>query len=395
LLTTSVGAMRRQNDVGGCRRPLVGDVKEVADLVEQTKFAFFLGDVFADHDHAILGSACCGPRRELSNLFGLQAQGCEFVFAHDGVFAIGRAVAGFCVGFGWLTTMQGLPSVFRQIVGDVDQVGLGIESENEADAAIVVPAVEMFGLREIGVATQENLAKACAEASATSSVQRLGGALMRRTVARPIDKAHDFAGVGERDEQRMIPPDAIVGDADALFVFGVGGHQGAVRIKDGAVEKVAGLMPPDADANIVIDLLEGVNVNDVETSAEVARGGGIGNALGSEGVEEVDIVAAEFNVLEAIAVTKGIVGQVKDVVGFMVRHMNLEEMKLQVNSVDESDTAGEEMKDPNTAVADAAHPITDFVVDVAGGEDRTINRRQLGFVKATLNSALVSAEPSS
>jgi hypothetical protein len=342
--------------------------------------SFFLGDVLTDHDHAILGSACCGPVRELSNFFGLQAQGCEFVFAHDGVFAIGRAFAGLRFRFGSLTTMQGLPSVFRQKLGDIDQVGFGIETENEADAAIVVPAVEMFGLREIGIATEENLTKTGAEASAASSIQSLGGAFMGRTVARPIDETHDFAGVGERDEQRMIPPHTLVIDADALFVFGVGRHHGAVRVEDGAVKKATGLLPPDADANVVIYVLEGVDVGDIETSAEVTCGSGIGDALSPEGVEEVDVIAAKFDVLEAIAIAEGVVGEVEDVVGFVVRHVNLQEMKLQVNGVDEADAAGEQMKGANAAVTDAMYPVTDFVVDVASGEDGSINRRQLGFV---------------
>jgi hypothetical protein len=251
----------------------------------------------------------------------------------------------------------------------------------------------MFGLREIGVATQENLAKAAATASAASDVQSLGGAFMRRTIARPIDDTQDFAGIGERDEQRMIAPDAVVGDADALFVLGVGRHQSTVCIEDGAVEKVTGLMPPDADANVVIDILEGVDVSDVKTPAEVTCGSGIGDTLGSKGVEEVDVIAAKFDVLEAIAVAKGVVGEIENVIGFVVRHVDLEEMKLQVNGVNEADATAEQMKGPNTAVADAMHPLTDFIVDVACREDGPINRRQLGFVKTTLNSALASAEP--
>jgi hypothetical protein len=45
-----------------------------------------------------------------------------------------------------------------------------------------------------------------------------------------------------------------------------------------------------------------------EAAAEVARGRGIGNAAGSEGVEERLVLATEFQVLEASAITEGVVG---------------------------------------------------------------------------------------
>jgi len=150
----------------------------------------------------------------------------------------------------------------------------------------------MFGLGKIGVTTHEDFAIAGTQASGTSAIERLGGTFVGRAIARSIDDAHDFAGVGQSDDQRVIPPGAVVGDADACFVLSAGGDQGTVRVEDGAVEEGVRLLPPDADANIVVDVLQRVDVIAVEASAEIACRGGIGDALGAEGIEEADIVAA-------------------------------------------------------------------------------------------------------
>ena len=49
---------------------------------------------------------------------------------------------------------------------------------------------------------------------------------------------------------------------------------------------------PNADADVVVDVLQRVDGVFVEASAEIAGGGGVGNALGAQGIEEVDVVAA-------------------------------------------------------------------------------------------------------
>ena len=190
----------------------------------------------------------------------------------------------------------------------------------------------------------------------------------------------------------MIPAGAVVGEADARLVLSAGGHQGTVRVEDGAVEEGVWLLPPDADANVVVDVLQRVDVSAVEASAEIACRGGIGNALGVEGVEEVDIVAAQLHVLETVAVTKGVIGEVEDVIGFMIRHVNDEQMQSLIDGVDEADASREQMESADAAVADAVNTVGDFVVDIGRGEDGPIAADRLGFIEPTLHTALASAE---
>src|ERR1044071_267183 len=278
------------------------------------------------------------------------------------------------------------------MLGDVDEVGHGVVAEDEVDMARVVPAVEMFGVREGGGAAQEDAAKAATQAGGTGPIEGVGGAFVGRTIAGAVDEAHEFAGVGEGDDEGMVAPGAVVGDADAVFVLGVGGDQGAVGVEDGAVEEGIGLASPDVEADLVEDVLERVDRCFAEASAKVAGGGGIGNALGVEGIEEVDVVAAQLDVLQTSAIAQRVEGDVENVIGFIIGQMNLEEMESAIDGVDEADAACQEVKGADAAMADGVGALGDFVVDVAGGEDRPLAADGPGFVEPLLDSALVSLE---
>ena len=60
--------------------------------------------------------------------------------------------------------LQRLPGRGRQVLGEGLEVGRGVEAEDEADARVGVPAVEVLGLGEVGVAAEQDLAEAGAEA---------------------------------------------------------------------------------------------------------------------------------------------------------------------------------------------------------------------------------------
>jgi hypothetical protein len=72
------------------------------------------------------------------------------------------------------------------------------------------------------------------------------------------------------------------------------------------------LLAPDFDPRLIEDILKGLDVLDGEASAEVAGGGGLGDAVGPEGVEEDDIVAPQFDIVEAGASTDCVVGEVEE-----------------------------------------------------------------------------------
>jgi hypothetical protein len=70
------------------------------------------------------------------------------------------------------------------------------------------------------------------------------------------------------------------------------------------------------------DLVDGIlQIDDVgagEAPTEVAGGRGIGDALGTQGIQERLIVAPLVDVFEAGAVAQGVVGDVQDMVGLVI-----------------------------------------------------------------------------
>src|SRR5262249_38416558 len=138
------------------RLPIVGDVEEVAvtGLVEQHLFALGGEDVLADDNHAIGVLAGAGAIGKLGDVLGLQTQGGEFAFADDAIFDVDGSLSRLGLDLVTRWTFQLFPSVFREILGLLVEVGPGVVAEDEANAAIRVPVIEVLGLGEIGVAAQ-------------------------------------------------------------------------------------------------------------------------------------------------------------------------------------------------------------------------------------------------
>ena len=93
-----------------------------------------------------------------------------------------------------------------------------------------------------------------------------------------------------------------------------------------------------------------------EAAAEVAGGGGVGDAVGAEGVEEGLVVAAQFDVLEAGAVAQGVVGDVEDVVGLVVGQVELEQVESLVDGLGQAEFADQELDGADAAAGDGPGP---------------------------------------
>ena len=224
------------------------------------------------------------------------------------------------------------------------QVGHGVVAEEEAHARVGVPAVEVLGLREVGVAAQQHAGgsrprKQTARPRSTSR----GRAFVRGPVARAVDEAQHLAGVGQGHDQRVIAPGAVVGDVHALLALAGGLDQRAVHVDDGLVEERRPAARPRPCRRVSSKMSCRVSMSSArEAAAEVAGGGGIGDAACAQGVEEDLVVAAQFEVLQAGAVAQGVVGEVEDVVGLVIGQMDLEQVQAVVDGVDQAELAGQE-----------------------------------------------------
>ena len=157
-------------------------------------------------------------------------------------------------------------------------------------------------------------------------------------------------------------------------------------------EEVGGLVLPNANAHLIKQVLQKVDVGNREASAEVAGGGRIGDALRPQRVEIIDIIAAQFQVLQAIAVTQGVESEVQHMIGLAIGQAELEDGQAGIDEGDQTALAGELMKEGDATVAEALDPVRDFVVQVAAREDRSRAFGKLGLVEPALDFALAGAQ---
>ena len=101
-----------------------------------------------------------------------------------------------------------------------------------------------------------------------------------------------------------------------------------------------------------------------EAAAEVPFGGGVGDALGAQGIEIDLVVAPQFDVLEALAAGEDVEGDVQDVVGFVIGEMALEEMEVVVDVADQAGAASQQEHGADAAGDEALDALGQFVVDV-------------------------------
>jgi hypothetical protein len=84
---------------------------------------------------------------------------------------------------------------------------------------------------------------------------------------------------------------------------------------------------------------QGFQLSSGEAAAEIARSGRIRNALSAQGVEVNFILTTQFDVLQAGAVAQGVVSEVEHMIGFVVRHMNQEQVQVAIDGIDEADAS--------------------------------------------------------
>ena len=123
----------------------------------------------------------------------------------------------------------------------------------------------------------------------------------------------------------------------------------------------------------------------VEAPAEVPGGRRIGDPLGAERVEEDLVVAAELDVLKTGAIHDAVVGDVQNVVGFVVGQMELQDIEVLVDGLGQPELLRHLVDEPDTAVGEPVSALGDLVADVAGSEHRVVLGCPFAFAKAMQN----------
>ena len=132
-------------------------------------------------------------------------------------------------------------------------------------------------------------------------------------------------------------------------------------------KKAAGLLLPNSQASFVEGVHEPLDIGGSEATAEVASGGGVGDASGPEGIEVDLVIASDFEVLDAGAPGEEVVGEGKDVVTLEVGLMAFEEMEVVVEILNQAEFLSHEVDGSDATGGDGPSAVGHFIANVGGG----------------------------
>src|SRR5208282_4097567 len=194
-------------------------------------------------------------------------------------------------------------------------------------------------------------------------------------VAAAVDQVKRLSGVGQRDQQRMITPGAVVGDVDALLALGVGLDEGAIALDDRLGKELGGLLGPDPQPRFIDGVHQGHDIMLGEAAAEIPGGGGVGDPHGAQGVEINLVVAPQFEMLDFLAAGQDVVGDIQDMVGLVIGLMPFEEMEIAVDIADQPGPASQQVEGTDSASGETLDAVRQFVMDVGGGHHGLVELR--------------------
>ena len=108
----------------------------------------------------------------------------------------------------------------------------------------------------------------------------------------------------------------------------------------------------------------------MESSSEVTRRSGVGDAFGTDRVEKELVVTSDLDILQAGSATQSVVGQVENMIGFVIRHVLLEPMQCPVDPLRKSDHLNEGMNRRHAPVGGAACLPSQLVMRVGALDHR-------------------------
>jgi hypothetical protein len=138
---------------------------------------------------------------------------------------------------------------------------------------------------------------------------------MTGAVGGAVVQEQRLLSIGQRHQQGVIAPLAVVGHIHACLADAGRFHNATIGFDNGRLEKRVGVLLPDGQAFAVKSVHKGLDVRGLEAAQEIASGGRIGDALRAQDVEVGFVVAEQFEVIDGFAADQEIVGEVEDMVG--------------------------------------------------------------------------------
>ena len=212
LLVTALAGLL--HDLDARERGVIGDVKKVADVVEQDVLALLDRQIFLQRDDPVGPRAGGGLVVEINHRFADGRDVLEAALPDDAVLDTRRPRARLQrpVGAAHQRRVQrgrrGLPPLHHCL--------RGVVPEDEAHAG-VGPAVKGPREGKVGVAPQEDIGEPGPTAQRDRLVEIRQHALVRGPVAAAVLEEERLPGVGERDDEWVVTPEAGVGNVHPLF----------------------------------------------------------------------------------------------------------------------------------------------------------------------------------
>jgi hypothetical protein len=128
-----------------------------------------------------------------------------------------------------------------------------------------------------------------------------------------------------------------------------------------------------------------------ETATEISRRGGVGNSRGTQSVQIRFVLSPQFQVLQAPPIAQRVIGDVQDVVGLMVRQVELEQVQPLINRRRQTERPRQLMHKRDAAVSRADGSLRHLILDI-GGPEHGLPKiiREVEFVQALQDSPLAS-----
>ena len=267
--------------------------------------------------------------------------------------------------------LQHIPLAFGQVFSGFLKCLAGIDTKHETHP-FAIPSIQLGRLCKVGVASKEDATKPCVATKLHRLVEIPCRPFVARSVTAAIDDEQCPLRVGQRYHQRMVAPLSLEVDVDSLFAFAGGFYHRSVGFDNGFLEERLGLLSPDFLSCFVEDIHQLVDRGPVEASTEVTGGSWIGNALRTEGIEVVFIVASQFQMFQARAAGQQVVRDIEDMVGLCVRQIKLQQLQSLIESVVESDSFYQLLHQADAAGCNGLCLVRDFIMNVARRDDGTL-----------------------
>ena len=230
------------------------------------------------------------------------------------------------------------------------------------------------------------------------AVRLVGRSLFAGTMARTIPDRQHFAGVCQRDHQRVITPLPVVGDVPAGLALAGRDGQRAVPVEERLVEELWRLPLPDVEPRPVDRIPQLPHAATAEPPTEISRRGRIGNRVGSEDVEEGLVVPPPLDVLQTRSLAQGVHRQVQDRIRLIIRTPPLENRHAVINGVDQSALARDPQHQRHATVHDRLRLVRQFVLQSRRAQDgrsprhHPLKPRLSGNLQTFLNPSLATRQ---